>query len=83
MIETAIPIPLVNVVAKTITWGTKKYGTFLYGGRISYQVNRVNYKIDSIGNLTISLELGRLRPNVAEDISQLEYRIDQLANTGV
>jgi len=83
LIETTIPIPLVNVVAKTTTWGTKKWGTFLYGGRISYQVNRVNYKIDAVGNLIISLELGRLRPNIAEDITQLEYRIDQLANTGV
>jgi len=83
LIETAIPIPLVRVIAPTVTWGTRKYGTFLYGGRISYQVNRINYNIDDIGNLKISLELGRLRPNLAENLSQLEYRIDQLANTGV
>lgn len=83
LIETTIPIPLTQVIAKSITWGTRKWGTFLYSGRISYQVNRVSYKIDSIGNMIISLELGRLRPNIAEDLSQLEYRIDQLANTGV
>lgn len=83
LIETTIPIPLVQVVAKLVTWGTKKWGTFLYGGRISFQVNRVNYRIDDVGNFIISLELGRLRPNVAEDLGKLEYRIDQLANTGV
>ena len=82
-IETTIPIPLVQVVAKARTWGTLKWGTFLYSGRVSYQVNRINYKIDKVSNMTIGLELGRLRPNVAEDLSQLEYRIDQLANTGV
>ena len=47
------------------------------------EIEGVNYKIDDLSNMTISLELGRLRPNIAEDISQLEYRIDQLANTGV
>ena len=83
LIETTIPIPLVNVVSKTVTWGTRKWGTFLYGGRIAYQVTRVNYKIDQLGNMVISLELGRLRPNITEDLTQLEYRIDQLANTGV
>jgi len=83
LIETTIPIPLTQVFSKLITWGTMKWGTFLYSGRISYQVNRVGYRIEDIGNLIISLELGRLRPNMAEDLSQLEYRIDQLANTGV
>lgn len=83
LIETTIPIPLVQVVAKSVTWGTRKYGTFMYSGRISYQVNRVSYKIDELGNMVIGLELGKLRPDVAESLSQLEYRIDQLANTGV
>lgn len=83
LIETAIPVPLAQVVAKAITLGTRKLGTFLLNGRISYQVNRVNYKIDNLGNMVIGLELGKLRPNVAEDLSQLEFRIDQLANTGV
>jgi hypothetical protein len=83
LIETTIPIPLVNVVSKTVTWGTKKWGTFLYGGRIAYQINRINYKIDDLGNMIIALELGRLRPNITEDLTQLEYRIDQLANMGV
>lgn len=83
LIETAIPIPLAQTVQKSVTWGTKKWGTFLYSGRISFQINRINYRIDNVSNLIISLELGRLRPNIAEDLSQLEHRIDQLANTGV
>lgn len=83
LIETTIPIPLVQVVAKSVTLGTKKYGEFLYSGRISYQVNRVDYRIDDLGNMVISLGLGRLRPNIAEDLNQLEYRIDQLTSTGL
>jgi hypothetical protein len=83
LIETTIPIPLVQIVSELITWGSKKYGEFLYSGRISYQVNRINYKVDNIGNMVVSLDLGRLRPSTVENIKQLEYRIDQLANTGV
>lgn len=82
-IEADIPIPLVQVLSKFVTWGSKKWGTFLYSGRISYQVNRIGYKIDNLGNMIVSLELGHLRPNIAEDLNQLEHRIDQLANTGV
>ena len=78
LIETTIPIPMAQVVAKTVTWGSKKYGTFLYSGRVSYQINRVSYKIDKLGNLVISLQLGQLRPSMAEDLSQVEYRLDQL-----
>lgn len=81
VMESTIPIPLVQVIAKSITWGVKKYGTFLYSGRVSYQVNRIGYKIDSVGNLVLSVQLGRLRPNVAEDLGQLEYRLEQLRQT--
>lgn len=80
-IEETVPIPLVQVVAKSITYGTRKYGTFLYSGRIAYQVNRVSYKIDRVSGLVVSIQLGRLRPNVAEDLNQLEYRLDQLRQT--
>lgn len=81
LIEETIPIPLVQVPAKGITYGTRKYGEFLYNGRVSYQVNRVNYSIDDVGNLKIGIQLGQLRPNLAEDLSQLEYKLDQIRQT--
>jgi hypothetical protein len=81
LIEATIPIPLAQVVAKSITWGSRKYGTFLYSGRVSYQISSVGYKIDNNGALTIGLQLGKIRPNVAEDLSQLQYRLEQLRQT--
>lgn len=81
LIESTIPIPLVQVPAKAITYGTRKYGDFLYNGRVSYQVNRIGYSIDNLGNLKTSMQLGKLRPNMAEDLSQLEYKIDQIRQT--
>lgn len=81
LIESTIPIPLLQVIAKGITWGTEKWGTFLYSGLVSYQVSRINYSLDEVGNLKIGLQLGQLRPNVAEDLNQLEYKIDQIRQT--
>lgn len=79
--ESTIPIPQVQVVAKSVTYGTRKYGEFLYSGRVAYQVNRIAYKIDSLGNMVVSMQLGQLRPNVAEDLGQLEYKLEQLRQT--
>jgi len=83
LIETTIPIPLVEMRPDLITWGEKKWGTFLWSGLIDYQVNRVNYKITKEGSLTIGLQLGQLRPDIAESIGQVEYKIDQLRQVGV
>jgi hypothetical protein len=83
LIESTIPIPLASIIGKQVTYGSKKYGEMLYSGRINYQVNRVTYQIDRLGNLIVGMEVGQLRPDISEKISQLQYRIDQLANTGV
>lgn len=83
LIENTIPIPLLRIIPRLVKYGQKKYGGFLYSGHVDYQVNRVQYKIDQKGNLTISMSIGQLRPTVAENISQLSYQIDQLRQQGV
>lgn len=83
LIENTLPIGLFQIIPDLISYGQMKYGTFLYSGLFNLQVNRVSYRMDDVGNLKISMELGQLRPSIAEDISQLEYEIDQLASQGV
>lgn len=77
-IESTIPIPLAQVISPSVTWGSRRWGTFLYSGRISYQVNRIQYKIDRVGNIVVNIQLGQLRPSIAEDLGKLEYKIDQI-----
>lgn len=83
MIESTIPIPLVQLLPRQVAYGEKYYGTFLYSGRVNYQVNRVNYRIDDSGVMRTNIQLGQLRPQISEDISQLSYQIEQLRNQGL
>lgn len=76
-IEATVPIGLVAIISKEITYGEKYYGTFLYSGRVNRQVNRVNYSLSNNGSLKIGLDLGHPRPTLAEQISQLEYQLEQ------
>ena len=83
LIETTIPIPLVEMRPDLITWGEFKWGTFLWSGLINYQVNRILYKINKEGSLTINMQLGQLRPDIAENINLIEFKLDQLRQVGV
>lgn len=82
-IESTTPIPLFLMLAPSITYGQKAYGTFLYAGRITYQVNRINYSVDNNGNMRIGLELGQLRPTLSEKLAQLNYELEQLRSTSL
>lgn len=83
-IEETLPIPLFELLARGTLYGEKLYGTFLYSGRISYQVNRISYKLPSNDNsFTTNLELGQLRPDISETISQLSYQLEQLRTAGL
>ena len=83
LIENANPIPLIEIIAKVDTYGTKNYGSGLYSAIESFQINRVSYKLSNEGSLTISLQIGQLRPSIAESLSQLEFKIDQVRQQGV
>lgn len=82
MFEATLPIPLLQPLPRQITYGERPYGTFLYNGRINYQINKITYRINNEGVMTASLSLGTLRPQISEDISQLAYQIDQLRQKG-
>lgn len=83
-IEDTLPIPLFELVARGTLYGEKLYGNFLYSGRISYQVNRISYKMASADNsFVMNLELGQLRPDISETISQLAYQLEQLRSAGL
>jgi hypothetical protein len=77
-IEATLPIPLFRMLPALVRYNERRYGEFLYSGYIDYQVNRVNYNIDDSGNLIVSIQMGQLRPSIAEDISRLEYKLGQL-----
>jgi hypothetical protein len=82
-VETTIPIPLFSLISRTTFYGEKLYGTFLYSGEISYQINRINYRMNNDGAVSINLDLGKLRPDLSEVIGQLEYKLEQLRTAGV
>lgn len=84
LIESTTPLGLAQViVSNAATYGTKKYGTGLYSGRIKQQINRINYEIDQGGNISVKIELGRLRPSIAENISQLEHKLEQVSTVNI
>lgn len=83
-IEDTLPIPLFELLARGTFYGEKYCQTFLYSGRIAYQVNRISYKLASNDNsVTTNLELGQLRPDISEAISQLSYQLEQLRSASL
>lgn len=83
-LESTVPIPLFQPVARGTLYGEKTYGIFLYSGVIQYQVNRITYKLNSNdSSLVTNLEFGQPRPNVSEQIAQLSYQLEQLRSAGL
>lgn len=76
-IEATTPIPMLSIIDREITYGEKKYGTFLYSGRVNRQINRINYSVTGNGVLRISLDLNQQRPTIAEELAQIEYSLEQ------
>jgi hypothetical protein len=76
-IESTNPINLLTLIGKEIKYGEKRYGEFLYSGLVNRTVNRINYSISNNNSLKISLDLGQLRPSISEELSQLEYQLEQ------
>lgn len=76
-IETTIPIPLLVLLGGGVTYGKQRYGTFLYSGLIERQINKILYSTDNNGNLKTKIDAGYLRPNIAEELAQLDYQLEQ------
>ena len=77
LLEATTPLPLVNLIAREITYGTKKYGTFLYSGFIDRQINRISYRVRSKESIKMTLEFGKIRPALSEQFNRIEYNLDQ------
>lgn len=82
-IESTIPIPLLFVQSREILWNELNWDDFLWAGQDGYQINRVQYSLDDNGTLNINFDLGRLRPDISEDLNQIEYQINQLVEGGL
>jgi hypothetical protein len=78
-IEATAPIPLFALIARGTLYGEKYYGTFLYSGQITFQVNRITYSLSSAdSSLTTNLDLGQPRPDLSEALGQIKYQLEQL-----
>jgi len=83
LIEDTTPLGLFQAKVRGTTYGEKHYGTFLYSGPISFQIDRITYSINKDSDLEIGLTLGELRPDEAEYISRLENRIEAIRTAGL
>lgn len=83
-IEATIPIPLfVLKSTPAVTYGTKKYGTFLYSGIVNREITRISYSIDNLKALRIGLDLGFYMPSEAENFKQITYNLEQVRTSGL
>ena len=77
LMESTTPIKLFAEIGKRFKYGQKKWGTGLYSGIVSRLINRINYSLTNNGSLNIRLDLGQLKPNIAESIKGIEYELQQ------
>ena len=82
-IEETLPIPLMEMVSRGVAYGERKYGTFLYSGRINYFINKASYKYGNDGVLTTNLSIGVPTPSIGETIAQIEHKLRQEQSAGL
>lgn len=75
-LEATIPIDLLTILAKEFTYGEKKFGTGLYSGEVNRRINRITYRLRN-NCLNASVSLGSQIPSIAEEIAQVEYKLEQ------
>lgn len=84
LLEETTPLGLFLPLVRGTTYGEKQYGTFLYSGRLYFQLNRISYSVPNEGGaLDIGLSLGRLRPADAEFLSRIENKIEALRTSAL
>ena len=81
--EDTIPIPLIQIKTDVDRYGQRKYGYGLYNANVNLRINKISYSINDEGVMKSSLDLGQLRPDIAETISQLDNKIQNLQAVGV
>ena len=80
--ENEIPIGKLGILKQSIPL-TNKYGTFKYGktkkyggGIMSYDINDIQYILRD-EDLGVTIGVGRPRPDIADQIKQLEFELSQ------
>lgn len=76
-IEATNPIDLVSVIKKQARYGQKRFGQGLYSGKVFRTVNRIDYILTNSNTLEVTIDCGQLRPDIVENISQLNYNLEQ------
>ena len=76
-IEATVPIPLFAMKEPGVTYGTQKYGEFLYSGVIGRQITRITYSIDSNSEMTTKLTLDKTVTGLADQLKRMDYELEQ------
>jgi hypothetical protein len=77
-LEATIPLGLIVPKTAGVRYGEKEYGTFLYSGDVSYQISKIDYQLDNNQNISTTIDLGQVRPQLTEEIEQITYKLEQL-----
>jgi len=80
-LENTIPIPLVKIQTREITWDEKNWDTFLWAGQAAFRINKINYKINNDSSLSMKVNIGEPIPQITEDVRQLKFNIDQVVQS--
>ena len=82
-LEATIPIPIINILIKQDKYGEKKFGEGLYSGLVNFHTNRINYTLSNNNSLKVDVDLGKPRPTLSEEISQIKYELEQSRNASL
>lgn len=82
IMESSVPLGLLKIITREIKYNEKKYNTFLYGGQDSFRISKIIYKISEGNILSKAVEFGQLLPSIVEEIKQLDYRINNVVQSG-
>ena len=83
LFENTIPLGKLAIIKEPVDaltkYGADTYGSFKYGGLISYDIESVNYSIGS-EKISAKVQLGQPRPDISDQIEQMNFEISQLRN---
>jgi hypothetical protein len=77
-LENTIPLPLVEIVTRQLTWNEKTWNSFLWAGQPPFRLNTISYSLTTDGFVKTECSFGRKVSLIAEDVKRLKYELDQL-----
>ena len=81
--ESNIPLGTFQVLTDTDTFGTRRFGEGLFNEVQAFDIERIKYRLNRYGDLTLDIQLERPAPTEFEKLAQLEFKINQVAQQGV